>query len=144
MPADDIIHDAVKNALIKDNWIVTADPYIIEYGKDRLYADLGAERPIEAEREGRKIVVEIKSFVGASLLHDLELAFGQYQIYRSILAVTAPDHQLFLAIQDIAYQRLTQRDTFRLLMQQKQLALIVVDTDEEVIVQWINGRPTTN
>ncbi len=29
MPAKDIYHDAVKNALIKDGWTITADPYPI-------------------------------------------------------------------------------------------------------------------
>jgi hypothetical protein len=42
MPKLDIIHNAVKNALIKDGWIITDDPYIIEYRKTKLYADLGA------------------------------------------------------------------------------------------------------
>ncbi|MFN7462557.1 MAG: element excision factor XisH family protein, partial [Pseudanabaena sp.] len=27
MPAKDVYHDAVKNALIKDGWVITADPY---------------------------------------------------------------------------------------------------------------------
>ena len=58
MPALGIIHNAVKNALIKDGWTITADPYTIEYEGIRLFADFGAERPIAAERAGRKIVVE--------------------------------------------------------------------------------------
>ena len=29
--AKDIIHDAVKNALIKDGWVITHDPYPLEY-----------------------------------------------------------------------------------------------------------------
>ena len=48
MPAKDIYHDAVKNALIKDGWRITADPYYIIYKKLRLVADLGAERSISA------------------------------------------------------------------------------------------------
>jgi hypothetical protein len=36
MPAKDIYHDAVKNALIKDGWTITADPYYIIYGTDLL------------------------------------------------------------------------------------------------------------
>jgi hypothetical protein len=31
MPAKDIYHDAVKNALIEDGWTITADPYKIKY-----------------------------------------------------------------------------------------------------------------
>lgn len=57
MPAKDIYHDAVKNALIKDGWIITADPYYIIYGKLRLVADLGAERTLSAQREDQNIVV---------------------------------------------------------------------------------------
>ncbi len=68
MPKLDIIHNAVKNALIKDGWIITDDPYIIEYRKTKLYADLGAERPIAIQRNEQKLVVEVKSFIGASKL----------------------------------------------------------------------------
>ena len=32
MPAKDTCHDAVKNALIKDGWTITADPYYLEFG----------------------------------------------------------------------------------------------------------------
>ena len=64
MPAKDAIHDAVKAALIKDGWTITADPYVIDYAGLTLYADLAAERPIAAERAGQKIVVEAKSFGG--------------------------------------------------------------------------------
>lgn len=66
MPRLDIIHDAVKNALIRDGWTITDDPYVIQYRSTTPYADLGAERPIAAERSGRRLVVEVKSFVGAS------------------------------------------------------------------------------
>nr|MDZ7978662.1 element excision factor XisH family protein [Aulosira sp. ZfuVER01] len=48
-----MIHDAVKNALMKDGWIITDDPYIIQYRRT-------------TERNGHKLVVEVKSFVGAS------------------------------------------------------------------------------
>lgn len=30
MPVTDFIHDAVRNALVKDGWTITADPYTIE------------------------------------------------------------------------------------------------------------------
>jgi hypothetical protein len=50
MPQLDLIHNSVKRALIKENWLITHDPYIIQYGRTTLYADLGAERPIAAER----------------------------------------------------------------------------------------------
>jgi len=48
MPAKDKIHNAVKNALIKEGWTITADPYTIQYEGLILFADMSAERPITA------------------------------------------------------------------------------------------------
>lgn len=36
MPAKDIYHDVVKNALIKDGWTILADSYTLEYEDDNL------------------------------------------------------------------------------------------------------------
>jgi len=72
MAAKDIIHDAVKNALIKDGWTITDDPYVLQYEEVRLFADFGAERAIAAELAGTKIVVEAKSFVSPSFIQDIK------------------------------------------------------------------------
>ena len=63
MPAKDLYHDAIKNALIKDGWVITADPYLIRYKDVDLFADLAAEKPIAAERQGKKIVVEVSCWL---------------------------------------------------------------------------------
>ena len=104
MPAKDIYHDAVKNALIKDGWTITADPYFIIYKKLRLIADLGAERPLSAQRGDDKIVIEVKSFVNLSFIYDLERAVGQYIIHRNFLKKTAPDRKLYLALNQLVYK----------------------------------------
>ena len=70
MPATDFIHDAVKQALIKDGWTITDDPFTITYEDATLYADLAAERALAAVRADRRIVVEIKTFLGPSLYYD--------------------------------------------------------------------------
>lgn len=138
MPKLDIIHDAVKNALDKDGWIITDDPYVIVYRRTKLYADLGAERPIAAERTGQKIVVEVKSFIGASKWQDLKEALGQYDIYRYLLEATVPDRQLYVAVSAVAYRTFFNQDVIQLILNRHQLPLIVVDTEIEEIVQWIN------
>ncbi|MDZ8108079.1 MAG: XisH family protein [Nostoc sp. DedQUE12a] len=138
MPKLDIIHDAVKNALMKDGWIITDDPYVIQYRRTTLYADLGAERPIAAERNGQKLVVEAKSFVGASKIQDLKEALGQYDIYRYLLEETAPDRKLYLAVGAIPYKSFFNQDVIQLILNKHQLPLIVVDTEIEEIRQWIN------
>ena len=74
MPAKDIYHDAVKAALIKDGWIITADPYTIRFEDAELFADLAAEKPIAAERNQQKIIVEVKSFLSPSPMRDFQTA----------------------------------------------------------------------
>jgi hypothetical protein len=138
MPALDLLHDPVKNALIKDGWTITADPYFIEYEKTRVFADLGAERTLAAERAGQQIVVEVKSFLSPSPIHDFEIALGQYLLYRSLLEVTAPESQLYLAISHEVYVNFFKRKAIQLTVQRYQLALLVVNVAAEEIVQWIN------
>ncbi len=138
MPARDLYHDAVKSALIKDGWLIIADPYRIRYKDLSLYADLAAERPIAAERYGQKIVVEIKSFVGRSLMTDFHLAIGQYKVYEVLLTEIAPEYTLYLAIDDITHDNFFRREGVDFLVKSSQIKFFVVDIDAEEIVQWIN------
>ena len=62
MPALDLYHSQVRNALIKDGWTITNDPLTLELEDRNLYVDFGAERLLEAERGTEKIAVEIKAF----------------------------------------------------------------------------------
>ncbi len=146
MPAKDLYHDAVKAALIKDNWVILADPYRIQYKDVDLYVDLAAERPFvedaptafAVEREGQKIVVEIKSFVGRSLMTDFHLAVGQYKVYQMLLKETAPEFDLYLAIDDITYNNFFKREGIEFLVRSSQIKFFVVNIDEQEIVQWLN------
>ena len=52
--AKDVIHDAVKTALIKDGWEITADPYTIKFKGAKVFVDLAAEMPIAVERGGQR------------------------------------------------------------------------------------------
>jgi len=98
MPARDFYHEKVKAALIKDGWEITHDPLRLNWGNKDLYVDLGAEQMIGAEKDQRRIAVEIKSFLGPSEMADLEKALGQFILYRTILAEKDPGRDLFLAI----------------------------------------------
>jgi hypothetical protein len=138
MPARDLYHDAVKAALIKNNWAILADPYRIQYKDVDLSADLAAERPLAVEREGQKIVVEIKSFVGRSLMTDFHLAVGQYKVYQMLLQETAPEFDLYLAIDDITYSNFFKREGIEFLVRSSQIKFFVVNIDEQEIVQWLS------
>jgi hypothetical protein len=99
VPAKNIYHDAVVNALKADGWTITDDPLRVSYGGRELYVDVAAEqRTLAAEKGGRKIAVEVASFLSPSPVRDLEEAVGQYAIYRAILGETEPDRLLYLAV----------------------------------------------
>ena len=134
----DIYHKAVKTALIKDGWTITADPYKIKYKDAELFADLAGEKPIVAEQNGRKIVVEIKSFLSPSPMSDFELALGQYILYRNLINLTAPAYQIYLAIKDSIYENFFKRESIKYITQINQLLLIFVDMKQEEILQWID------
>ena len=138
MPAKDIYHNEVKNALIKDGWTITADPYFIKYEDAELYADLAAQKLIAAERQGQKIVVEIKSFVGKSLMYDFHNALGQYIVYRKLIQLTEPEYKLYLAVDDVVYENFFQRKSVQAVINKNHLLLIIVNTEKEEIRQWIS------
>ncbi len=136
MPAKDLYHNAVKNALIRDGWTITADPYSIRYKKLRLLADLGAKRSLSAQKGDEKIVVEVKSFINLSFISDLQKAVGQYIIYRNFLEITDPEQIIYLALSQIVYE-LNFDDIIEIIIDANKIKLIIVDTDKEVITKWI-------
>ncbi len=137
MPARDIYHNAVRKALEKGNWQNIQDPFIIRWGERDLYIDLGAEKLIAAEKSGQKIAVEIKSFIGASPVTDLENALGQYILYYDILSRIEPERVLYLAIRQETYSELFQEPIGKLLLENQRLCLLIFDSEREVILQWI-------
>ncbi|WP_204102710.1 MULTISPECIES: XisH family protein [Spirulina sp. CCY15215] len=136
MPAKDIYHNAVKQSLIKEGWTIFADPYRISYEDADLYADLAASRPLAAERQGIKIIVEIKSFVGRSPLYDFHNALGQYIFYRDLLSATAPSLQLYLAIDRTSHERIFFRPSVQLAIDRNAVKFFVINSQQEVIILW--------
>lgn len=136
--AKDIIHNAVKNALINDGWVITADPYRIKAGDIQVYADLAADRPIAAEKGTQKIVVEIKSFVGHSMINDLYEALGQYLIYLRLLETTASDRKLWLAVSDIVFHDFFQMEAIQDVVTKYGVDILVVNIESEEVEQWIS------
>jgi hypothetical protein len=137
MPAKDLYHSTVKNALIKDAWVITHDPLMLKLGKKDFYVDLGASQLLAAEKTDHKIAVEIKSFTGRSDINDLEKALGQYILYQDVLAEIEPERVLFLAIPHSISEDLFEEPIGKLLLKNRRLKLISFDPKEEVITQWI-------
>ncbi|NES19451.1 MAG: fatty-acid oxidation protein subunit alpha [Symploca sp. SIO3E6] len=137
MSAKDVFHEAVKQALQKDQWVITDDPLKFKFGNVNFRADLGAERLIAAERTGEKIAVEIKSFLNPSAITDFYSALGQFLSYRLALESVEPDRSLYLAVPIDAYQTFFQYEFTQIAIQRYEVLIIVYDQANEVIVQWI-------
>ena len=54
MAAKDLFHDAVKQALLKDNWTITADPLKIKIEGIKFEIDLAAQKIIAAQKAEQK------------------------------------------------------------------------------------------
>jgi hypothetical protein len=134
----DLYHEPVKQALIKDGWAITHDPFTLEYKELRVQADLGAEKALAAEKAGRKIAVEVKVFGSPSPISELEKAIGQYGVYRSILKRIDPQRELFLAIAHDIYVDFFQQEAVKEILADYQIRLFVFDPASVEIVAWIN------
>jgi hypothetical protein len=106
MPQRDSIHNMVSQALQKDGWEITDDPYVISYGRRFLFIDLGVSdqdsqpqaRLIGASQQNQRIAIEIKEFRGNSVIADSQQAIGQYMLYQLLLQQVDPERQLYLTI----------------------------------------------
>lgn len=138
MPAKDIYHNCVKTALIKDGWTITDDPLSLKVGQKDIFIDLAAEKFFVAEKQGVKIAVEVKSFVGKSEIEDLKNALGQYYLYDKILKYLNSDKNLYIAVRKAVFQRLSAETIGQIIFSDKNLKLIVFDPNLEEITRWIN------
>ena len=139
MSARDIFHQQVKRALSKEGWSITHDPYWIKLaGSDmNVYIDLAAERVLAAEKEGVKIAVEIKSFLGTSFLTDFHAALGQYLDYRVALKQKEPERGLFLAVPLDVYESFFRRPFVQSVLSEYAVTLLTFDPQLEEIRSWI-------
>jgi len=139
MPAKDIFHDTVRQALVKDDWKVTHDHYWLKLADSdiHIYIDLMAERIIAAEKDNQKIAVEIKSFIGNSWISDFHEALGQFLDYRVALREKEPERQLFLAIPLDIYNAFFSRRFIQTVCAEYQVKLLVFDPSATEVYAWI-------
>jgi XisH protein len=141
MSGRDTFHSAVKNALIKDDWMNVA-PLTLRYDDTRLEIDLGAEQFFSAQKDAIQIVVEVKSFITLSLVYEFHQAIGQYIHYRMVLESLQPKRIPYLGLPIAIYDRFFQSRFFRDSLEKNQVNLLLVDTLSEEIIQWL-PKPST-
>jgi hypothetical protein len=135
--AKDVFHDVVKQALIKDGWEITDDPYRLSVGGVEMAIDLGATLIGAAQQDGTKIAVEVKSFIGKSSISEFHTAHGQFLDYYGALEDYEPDRILYLAVPLNTYKTFFQLSFTQKMVKRSQLKLVIYDPDNEVIVQWL-------
>jgi hypothetical protein len=149
MPQRDAIHNIIRQALIKEGWEITDDPYVISYGERFLFIDLAARldvlngiagRFIGARRGSSRIAVEIKEFRGNSAIADLEQAIGQYVLYRLLLEQVDPERELYLAVADTTFHGIFSEPIGELVMRELPMKLLIVDVEAVEVKRWIPPR----
>jgi hypothetical protein len=136
MAAKDLFHHAVKQALLKDQWVITAEPLTIKIERVKFEIDLAAEKVLAAEKAGRKIAVEIKSFLNPSAITDFHGALGQFLNYRLALQMSEPNRTLYLAVPLDTFESFFQEQFTQEAVKLYQVKLIVYDPLQEVIIKW--------
>lgn len=138
MPAKDIHHGAVIEALKKVGWKITHDPLRVLWQGKVMFVDLGAEPIIAAEKAQEKIAVEIKTFVNPHAINDIHSAAGQYIFYRSVLRRVQPERELYLAIPLNAFDSLFDEGRVgEVLLRDEQIHVIVFEPVKKEIVRWL-------
>jgi hypothetical protein len=136
MPARDIYHATVKEALLKDGWNVTDNPFKLRMGSRDLFVDLAINKLIIANKDNQAVLVEIKSFTNLSPVADLEQALGQYIIYRNILEKQEISAKLYMAIRQDTYTNIFSEPLGVLVTERNNINLLIFDPYQEIIVLW--------
>lgn len=136
MAAKDLFHEAVKQALLKEQWVITSDPLTIKIEGVKFEIDLAAEKVFAAQKAGRKIAVEVKSFLNNSAITDFHAALGQFLNYRLALQMTESDRTLYLAVPLETFESFFQERFVQEAVKLYQLKLIVYDPQKEVVIEW--------
>lgn len=134
--AKDKFHDAVKEALEKEGWVITHDPYSLKIDETTYSIDLGAEFPIGAERNGEKIAVEVKSFLRESMVNEFHTALGQYLDYETNLPFQEPEREICMAVPTAVHRQMQKTRAVRNSLERFRVRLAIFEPIKKVIEQW--------
>jgi XisH protein len=135
--ARDKYHQQVRQALENRGWRIIDDPLRITIGNIVVNIDLSAESVIEAEKDGERIAVEIKTFGGLSFISDFHDAIGQYIVYRDALTFESSDMDLYLAMPKAIYDEYGSEPLIDYVLKRQQVKLIIYESKSQSIQSWI-------
>lgn len=135
--AKDFYHDNVRQALEKDGWKITHDPYRVSVDDIGYEIDFGAEPLLAAEKDELKIAVEVKSFTGPSTINEFHKAVGQFNDYYVALSMQEPERVLFLAIPEDVWLRFFQKPVIQKSLERIEAKILVYEPNTNSVVSWI-------
>lgn len=135
--AKDFYHDNVREALEKDGWVITHDPYRVKVDEIGYEIDFGAEPLIGAQKDEKMIAVEVKSFVGPSTINEFHRAVGQFNDYSVALEIKDPQRILFLAVPEEVWLNFFEKPLIQKSLERIGARVIVYNPLENEIVKWI-------
>ena len=142
MPAQDLYHDLVNNALRNEGWRITHNP--LRLRKPRRVRQPVPDKALEvaetfllgAEQDERKIAVAVKSFVG--LEQDvLEQTLESMAYSRELLYAMDHDRVLYLAVRRATYEAFYNGTVEPQLLSKLEVPVLVFEPRTAAIVTWL-------
>lgn len=81
--------------------------------------------------------MEIKSFVGPSLIADLQQAVGQFAMYEDVLSQLEPGRELYLAVPDDVLASVLLDDIGALMLRRRITRVLSFSPQTEEVIRWI-------
>ena len=135
MPKLDQCHPQVVHALQKEGWRVDEKPRRLSHGERLVFIDIRATRGVNGSRQ-QILLAEVKCFPDRDRTTlELYIAFGQYIIYRALLAQEEIRLPLYLAIPQEVYEDVFDA-TVQRAISDNQVKLVIVNLETETIIQW--------
>ena len=137
MPAQDLYHDVVRDALRKDGWRITHTALQLKARAESSAGDLWEGPWLMADKDERKVAVAVTSLVGRSNLTDIIQTWRQLALSRPRLHAMDSDRVVYLAIRQATYSACFGGTEGNHLLEKEHMQLMVFDPRAEVIVQWV-------
>ena len=135
--ARDIFHPIVREALEKDGWRITHDPYPIRVKGRNYEVDLAADQLVAAEKGLTKIAVEVKSFTSPSFAYEFHAVLGQYLNYQTFMEIQEPDRRLYLAVARNIYEKFFLEEGTQLIVEKFRINLVIFEVMTKEIEKWM-------
>jgi len=133
--AFDVCHEQIVRALEKDGWQIDDRPRRLNLEDRVVYVDIQAMRQVNGSRQ-QILLAEVKCFPDRdSTTRELYIAFGQYIIYKAMLAELDLMTPLYLALPDEVYNQLFD-STVQRAVRDNHVKLVIVNLDTETVSQW--------